>query len=111
MTAVITINKGEYGVACVFNTAYDMSSFTTVAMKFTKPDGTILLVDSASNGVTVPNTPIVTVLGTFAANEYARYVFQNGDLDQVGTWYCRVIYDDATPQHLISNQSSFAVTA
>ncbi len=109
MTAVITVNEGEYGLACVFSTAYDMSGFTAISLKFTKPDGTILLV-SNTDGVTVPASPITTVLGVFAANTYARYAFVDGDLDQTGVWYCRVIYTDATPLHLISNQSSFTVT-
>jgi len=109
MTAVITVNEGEYGVACVFNTAYNMSGFSTISIQFTKPDGTILA--PTNPAVTVPNTPITTVLGTFAANQYARYAFQNGDLNQVGVWYARVIYTDATPMKLISNSSSFTVTA
>ncbi len=113
MTAVITVNEGEYGVACVFSTAYDMSGFSEIAMKFTKPDGTILLVDS-SDGVTVPVVPVTTALGVFSANTYSQYYFQSGDLDQTGLWYCRVIFDNSgasPPIHLISNSSSFKVTA
>jgi hypothetical protein len=111
MTAVIVVNEGEYGVACVFNTAYDMSAFTTISLKFTKPDLTTLTVTSPD--VTVPNTDLVTVLGTFPANNYAKYFFVDGDLDQTGVWFCRVIYDESTatpPLHLISNESSFTVT-
>lgn len=111
MTVVITVNEGEFGVACVFSTSYDMSAFTTISMKFTKPDGTTLLVTNPS--VTVPNTNLVTALGTFTANQYAQYYFQTNDLNQLGVWYCRVIYDKSTaspPLHLISNQSSFTVT-
>ncbi len=113
MTAVITINENEYGVACVFNTAYDMSSFTTLSFLFTKPDGTTLLKTSVANGVTCPNVNVVTALGTFLANQYAQYFFINGDLDILGIWQARIIYDNnlATPPlHLISNQSSFTVT-
>ncbi len=112
MTAVITINEGEFGVACVFYTAYDMSAFTGISIKFTKPDGTILA--PTDPDVTVPASPIVTALGTFPANQYANYFFQSGDLDQTGTWYARVIYDDSgasPPLRLISNSSSFEVTA
>ncbi len=112
MTAVITVNEGEFGVACVFYTAYDMSGFTGISIKFTKPDGTILA--PTDPDVTVPNVQVITALGTFPANQYASYYFQNGDLDQLGTWYARVIYDDtnASPVlRLISNSSSFEVTA
>lgn len=109
MTAVITINTGEYGVACVFSTAYDMSAFTTLEIQFTKPNGTILTATA-----TCPNVDVVTALGTFLANEYAQYFFVAGDLDQIGTWYARVLYTKSNaspPLYLISNISSFAVTA
>ncbi len=110
MTAVITVNEGEFGVACVFYTAYDMSGYTDLQIQFTKPvSGDLLTVDA-----TCPNVDVVTALGTFLANEYAQYFFVDGDLDEVGVWYARVIYDkeDASPAlRLISNSSSFEVTA
>lgn len=107
MTAVITVNEGEYGVACVFYTAYDMSTFTTLQIQFTKPDGTILLADA-----TCPNVDVVTALGTFPAKEYAQYLFVVDDLDQTGVWYARVIYTKTGSPNvkLISNSSSFTVT-
>ncbi len=108
MTTLITVNENEYGIACVFSTAYDMSGFSSVSMQFIKPDGTILLVSSPD--VTVPVVDLVTVLGTFLANTYTQYIFQDGDLDQTGVWSCRVIYDETTPLHLISNSSTFTVT-
>ncbi len=109
MTAVITVNEGEYGVACVFYTAYDMSTFTTLQIQFTKPvSGDILLATA-----TCPNVDVVTALGTFLANEYAQYFFVDGDLDELGVWYARVIYTKTGSPNLklISNSSSFEVTA
>ncbi len=108
MTAVITVNEGEYGVACVFYTAYDMSTFTTLQIQFTLPDATLLTV-----AATCPNVQVVTALGTFPANEYAQYFFVAGDLSQLGVWYARVIYTKTgSPDiKLISNSSSFTVTA
>ncbi len=97
----------------MFYTAYDMSTFTEISIQFTKPDGTILAPVSA-DGVTVPNVQVVTALGTFPANEYAQYFFVDGDLDQLGVWFARVIYDKSNaspPMRLISNSSSFEVTA
>lgn len=108
MTAVITINENEYGVACVFNTSYDMSTFTTLQIQFTKPDGTLLTATA-----TCPNVNVSTSLGTFLANQYAQYFFQAGDLDQTGTWSARVLYTKSTASpalHLISNISTFTVT-
>ncbi len=110
MTAVITVNEGEYGIACVFYTAYDMSAFTTLQIQFTKPVTSTVLTVAA----TCPNVQVVTALGTFPANQYAQYFFVNGDLDELGVWSARVIYDEATatpPLHLISNSSTFTVTA
>lgn len=112
MTAVITVNENEYGVACVFNTSFNMSAFTTLSILFIKPDGTTLLKTSTSNNVTCPNVNISTALGTFLANQYAQYYFIANDLNQTGVWQARVIYDNtgASPsQHLISNLSSFTV--
>lgn len=85
-----------------------MSGFTSIAIDFVKPDGTTLTVTNTT-GVTVPNTDLVTTLGTFLANKYAKYVFQNGDVDQAGQWAARVVYTDATPQHLISDVGTFTV--
>ncbi len=108
MTAVITVNENEYGVACVFSTAYDMSTFTTLQIQFTKPDGTILLATA-----TCPNTNVVTALGTFLANQYAQYFFVAGDLNVLGVWSARVIYTKTGSPNLklISNISTFTVTA
>jgi len=113
MTAVITVNENTYGVPAVFNTSFDLSAFTTLSIVFTRPDGTILTKTSAA-GVTAPNVNVATALGTFLANQYAQYYFVAGDLNQLGTWYAYVIYDNsgASPsQHILSNQSSFTVTA
>ncbi len=108
MTAVITVNEGDYGIACVFNTAYDLSAFTDLTIEFIKPDLTVL------NGTaTAPNVDLVTVLGTFPANMYAQYYFQAGDLDQTGIWSARVLYTESTASpslYLVSNSSTFMVT-
>lgn len=101
------MNVNEYGVSFLFSTGYDMSNFSAITISFTKPDGTEFQVFNPD--VTVPNTPITTVDGTFAANEYAKYVFQLGDVDQVGEWSARVTYDDPTPLHLISDIGVFTI--
>lgn len=101
------MNVNEYGVQFVFSTAFDMSSFTSISIDFVRPDGTTLTVTNPS--VTVPAFDLSTTLGTFLANKYASYVFQNGDVNQVGLWSARVVYTDATPQHLISDVGTFTV--
>lgn len=109
------MNKGEYGVAFLYSTGFDMSSQTSVSLLFWKPDNpwsedtnsTPSL--TKTSGVTVGAAPIVTTLGTFATNKYLKYTFVNGDVDQDGVWSCRATYNDATGQHLISDVSEFTV--
>jgi hypothetical protein len=101
------MNVYEYGIAFVFSTGFDMSGYSGIAIHFTKPDGTTLQVSNPD--VTVPSVDIATTLGTFLANKYAQYIFKAGDVDQVGNWTARVIYDDVNPTHLISDIGNFIV--
>ncbi len=107
VTTLISVNETEFGIPYVFSIGRNMQNFTEISIEFTKPDGTILLVSDPD--VTVPAVSIFTVLGLFAANTYAQYAFQEGDLDQYGTWTARLIYTDASPLHLTSNRSNFTV--
>jgi hypothetical protein len=102
------LNVNEWGVAFVFSTGFNMASFTSISITFTKPDQSTLTV--ANPDVTVPNFDLMTTDGTFLANEYAKYVFQNGDVNLAGNWSARVTYDDATPQHLISDVGTFTIS-
>lgn len=101
------MNVGEWGVEFCFSTGFDMSGFTSISIKFTKPDGSFLTVSNPD--VSVPNSPVNTTLGTFSAKEYAAYTFKNGDVNQAGVWSARVTYQDATPQELISDVGTFTV--
>lgn len=102
------MNKGEYGVRFVFAASFDMSDETSLTLSFTKPDGTVLNVSSPD--VYIVDAPLVTAqYGTLSANTYANYITKNGDVDQAGVWSVRLTYNDATPQHLISNITTFTV--
>lgn len=101
---------GEWGVVFLFSTGFNMQNSTLLSLKFTKPDGTALTVTNLT-GVTVGTSPITTTLGVFAANQYVQYTFKNGDVNQAGTWVAQLTYQDATPQNLISDPSSFTVNA
>jgi hypothetical protein len=104
------MNVGEYGVAFLFSTGFDMSAFTGIAINFTKPDHSTLVVTDPD--VSVPNVDAVTTLGTFAANTYAKYYFVSGDVDQAGEWSAFVTYDNAgasPPEHLISDTTKFTI--
>lgn len=101
------LNVNEYGFPLVFSTGYDMSAETSISIAFTKPDGTALTVSNPS--VTVPVIDLETTDGLFLANQYVSYTFASGDVDQVGIWSARVIYNDAAPRHLISDVATFEV--
>lgn len=100
------MNVNEYGVIFYFSTGFDMSSQTSLRLDFTKPDGSTL---AKTSGVTAPASPVSTTLGTFAASKYGKYTFINGDVDQAGTWTCRLTYGDAAGQHLISDVGTFTI--
>jgi hypothetical protein len=100
------LNVNEWGVIFAFSTAFNMSGFTSISIEFEKPSGATLTVSDPD--VTVPGSDLPTTLGTFLANKYAKYIFQDGDVDEEGLWSCRVVYDDGS-QHLISDVATFTV--
>lgn len=101
------MNVNEYGVMFLFSTGFDMSAHTALQINFTKPDGSLLT--KTNPNVTLGTVPITTTAGLFAAHFYVQYTFVNGDVNQVGDWSARVIYDDATPLHLISDVAQFTI--
>lgn len=96
------MNVGEYGIALQFGTGFDMSSQTSLHIQFTKPNGTVL---------TVVGTLGTILSAPFSANQYVKYTFVNGDIDQAGSYQVRAIYDDGLPSHLISDIGTFVVGA
>lgn len=101
------MNLNEYGVVVLFNTGFDMSGYSQLSIRFTKPDKTQFTVTSPD--VSLGMAPITTTLGVFAAHQYVAYTILPGQIDQAGCWKARVIYDDISPRHLISGCSNFTV--
>lgn len=100
-------NVGEWGIAYNLNANYNMIAATGLSMAFTRPDGSSFT--RTGSDVTAPATPLVTDdMGTFAASEYAKYVFKAGDLTMQGLYTVRLTYDDAT-KHLVSDFADFTV--
>lgn len=101
------MNVGEYGISFNLNVNYNIASFTSLSITFTRPDGTTF---TAINGpVTVGAAPLVTTdQGTFAANQYCIYLFTVTDLTKAGTYTARLTYTDAA-KRLISDIASFVV--
>lgn len=104
------MNVGESGVRFLIGVGYDMSAYTGLSITFTKPDGEELTVTNPE--VSISASPVVTTEGTFAANTYGIYIFEDGDVDQDGLWSARLTYDDnasPVPQHLISDVATFTI--
>lgn len=101
------MNVNEYGVQFQFGTGFDLTSYSSLSIKFTKPDLTTLTVTSPS--VTVGNTTISTTEGIFSAGTYALYTFVNGNVDQAGEWTARLTYTDANPRLLTSTIVNFTI--
>lgn len=101
------MNVGEYGISFNLNVSYDISGFTALSLAFTRPDGTTFT--GANGPVTVPAVQLVTAdQGTFAANQYVKYLFTATDLTKAGTYTVRLTYTDAA-KRLISDIASFVV--
>lgn len=96
----------EYGVLFYYGVSFDMSAYDNLSLAFTKPDGTLLTVNSPS--VTINPSPVTTDKGTFSGNTYAIYRFVEGDINLAGAWTVRLTYTDGV-QNLISQISNFTV--
>jgi hypothetical protein len=88
------MNAGEYGLVINLDAQYDLSANTSLSMSFTRADSTTFTVTNPQ--VTIGAVPLSTALGTFAANQYAKYTLANGDLTVPGMYSVRLIYADAT---------------
>lgn len=101
------MNVNEYGVVFRIGVGFDIHAFSTLSITFTRPDGTTLTVSNPN--VTVGGFDVLTTLGTFSANQYALYTFQNGDVTKPGLWTARLTYQDTTPRQLISSPGTFTI--
>lgn len=103
------MNVGEYGLSFNLNVNYNISAFTSLSLVITRPG--LTLITRTNGDVTVPAVALVTSdMGTFAANEYAKYIIQVGDLTEAGEYLVRLTYTDAG-KRLISDSTSFTVSA
>lgn len=99
------MNVGEYGIALNVNVNFDLSGASSLVLAFIRPD------DSSFVGTpTAPAADLATPdQGTFAARQYARYVFEDGDLTVPGTYRTRLTYTDQT-KRLVSDVTTFEVS-
>jgi hypothetical protein len=78
----MSISRGDYtvgdvGVPIYYDTDIDMTDID-IDFEFIKPSGNVIVRDSSSISTT-----------------RATYNFASGDLDEAGTWHCRLKEEDA----------------
>jgi DUF971 family protein len=104
------MNAGEKGIIYHLNVNFNISAFTALTLTFTRPDGSTFT--GTSPDVTAPAVPVVTELGTFAANQYAKYFIKAGDLTVEGDYSVRLTFDNTAavpPLRLVSDIATFTV--
>lgn len=99
------MNANEYGILFEFGTGFDMSGNTSLSLVFTRPDATVLTVTNPAVTISAAAAP------PFLGNQYMKYTFASGDINQAGSYSVRAIYNDGLPSHLISNVGTFVVGA
>lgn len=77
----MTLKVGETGKIFRVAAGFDMSSYTELALTFTKPSGTVVIKLTA-DGVTIGAGVTDPTLGVLSANEYVDYEIEAGLLDE-----------------------------
>ena len=102
---------GAFGMDFIMGVSFDLSPNTSLQFTFLKPDKTTLVVIAVQG-----TTDLTTTEGTFAADTWASYTFQDGDLDQVGTaakgnpWSAVLDYFVGSTEKFSSSGESFDVS-
>lgn len=105
----MTLRVGEVGKTIRADCNFDLSSYSELTLKFTKPDGTTVSKTTA-DGVTAPGSEVTDSDGNvFSASEYMEYDFESGVLDQSGQWTVQPIYNDAVPKTFKGEPKTFSV--
>ena len=103
------INATEVGKIFRYATGFDMSSSTSLSLKFTHSDGTTTFTATTPD-VTAPAVPVVDPdLGSLNASEYMEYVTTGTDFTKAGDWTVCGTYTDVTPKFFIGNDAVFTV--
>ena len=97
------VKQGESGRPFYFATVpeFNLSSFTRMELRWTKPSGKQMIRDSSGSAVRLgTSTVFVTALSaTLSANTYALYTIGTGsagEVDEKGDWKVRLTYEVST---------------
>jgi len=78
------ISVGESGKIFRYATGYDMSSYTSLDLKFTAPDGTVTT--KSNPDVVLAGAVTDPYLGALAANTYMQLTFDATLFTSAGSW-------------------------
>lgn len=101
------MNVNESGIRFYFDARYDMSDYVDLFLVFTKPDRTTMTVGLPD--LVLGTSNIVVGRSSLVANQYAYYIFKDGDVTQSGTWSVRLHYLNGTVT-LVSSSVKFKVS-
>jgi len=112
------VKVGESGRPFYFNIEpdFDLSGFTRMELRWTKPGGSQMIRDSSSSVVRLgTSTVFVSALSaTLSANTYAIYTIGTGsagEIDEKGDWKVQLTYEvssDTPITRLISDKADSA---
>lgn len=111
----MSIKIGEIGREYYISTAFDLSSFSELAIKFTSPSGESFEKLTA-DGVSAPSapSPALPAGGGFAggvmpADTYILYITDGTEFDEAGDWTVCVRYEDATPKKFFGDDAVLTI--
>jgi len=112
----MALKVAESNKAFRYATAFDMSSFTSLALKLTSPSGVVTtLTDLTTPAVSAPAVSITDPdLGPLAASQYMEFNTEATTFTEQGTWkVCGTYTDTATTPDttLFGGTETFSVGA
>jgi len=109
------IKVAESNKAFRYATSFDMSSSTSLSLKFTDKNGTVTTIDSSGGRVTAPASPVTDAdLGALSASEYMEFDTLATDFTVSGSWTVCGTYTNTatTPDSVyIGDTATFTVDA
>ena len=110
----MTLKATEVGKTVVYSTSFDMSSKTTVELKITYPDGSVVTIPDSR--ITVPAVPLSTSIGNLAASTYMQFTtlatdFTDSNPNNAVDYTICGTYNDATPKTFYGDDATISVEA
>ena len=109
----MAIKVGESNKTFRYATSFDMSSSTSLSLKFTDKNGAVTTIDSSGGRVTAPAVGVTDAdLGALSASEYMEFETLATDFTVAGSWTVCGTYNNTstTPDSIyIGDTATFTV--